>query len=167
MHREELSQLLYAMRLSVASDGEESGSEEDEENDEVDEMSLVSQVPKEEKKKWEEAWEDEEKEGWSRQHSPLLVHPFNSKPPPPLASCTTPLDFFHAMIPLTFFTYITENINAYAEATRGAGKENDNPNEQKRDNEWKPTTVNEVLAFVGCIIAKGGVISASHCAVPS
>ena len=84
MHREELSQLLYAMRLSVASDGEESeeseesGSEEDEENDEVDEMSLVSQVPKEEKKKWEEAWEDEEKEGWSRQHSPLLVHPFVS-----------------------------------------------------------------------------------------
>jgi hypothetical protein len=80
LRRQELSHLLYAMRLSVASDGEESderdesGSEEDEENDEVDELSLLTD--KEERKKWNEAWEDEEKAGWSREHSPLLVNSF-------------------------------------------------------------------------------------------
>jgi hypothetical protein len=118
LRRQELLHLLYAMRLSVASDGEESdesdesGSEEDEENDEVDELSLLTD--KEERKKWNEAWEDEEKAGWNREHSPLLVNSFMDSHPSrhsALASCTTPLNFFHAMIPLTFFHYITDNIN--------------------------------------------------------
>ena len=85
---------------------------------------------------------------------------------PVLNGCTTPLHFFHALLPLTLFDHVTERTNAYAENLHARGKENTPPSlstrSQSADDEegklaWTATTAQEILALVGCVICMGMV----------
>jgi hypothetical protein len=168
----ELAQLLHAMRLSfqhdsddTQSDSSESDESDAEEGEDADEESLAASLSLKEREEYDELLEDEEKAGWSTSHSPITVHPFNAPPAAPiplLNGCTTPLDFLYVLLPLTFFDFMTDHINAYADNRRTADKENVPPARSTRAQiagdeyqPWKPTTTAEVLAFVGCILCMG------------
>jgi hypothetical protein len=177
LHADEAAELLRAMRLSIHP---ESGSETDtdsnddseeksdgEDEDEVDEEALIDSLDGKEREKYDAVVEDEEKRGWTT-YSPITRKPFAvpAMNVPVLNGCSTPLDFFHALLPLTFFDHVTERSNAYAEQRRAFGKENTPPSMSTRsqaaeDEEgtasWTPTTVQEILAFVGCVICMGMV----------
>jgi hypothetical protein len=169
LHADEAAELLRAMRLSIHpesgsdtdtnsdSDGEEKS---DGEVDEVDEEALIDALDEQERKKYGVVVEDEEKRGWTT-YSPITKKPFLVPPMnvPVLNGCTTPLDFFHTLLPLTFFDHVTERTNAYAEQRRAPGKENSPPSlstraqaveEEEGKAPWTPTTVQEITAQAAC-----------------
>ena len=110
------------------SDGDDEAKDESEEDDDVDEEALINTLGEEEREKYDGVVEDEEKRGWGS-YSPITVQPFASPPMavPVLNGCTTPLHFFHALLPLTFFDHVTDRTNIYAMARHGPGKENTPP----------------------------------------
>jgi hypothetical protein len=148
----ELAQLLTAIRFSNRSSqpvsnsdtdsgsdtdgdsaerGEEENDEKDEkEEEEVDEGCLFSSLKLTDKEKTEYAKDKdaEEEAGWKKVSAPIAVHTFNpvdaTLPRPILQGLTTPLDFFHALLPPTFMDDLTERTNAYAEKRQARGKEN-------------------------------------------
>lgn len=179
LHADEAAELLRAMRRSIhpESDSEtDSDTDTDDDieeksdggnGDEVDEEALIDALNKKEREKYVNVVEDEEKRGWTT-YSPITVKPFVAPAMnvPVLNGCSTPLDFFHALLPLTYFDHVTERTNDYAEQRRAPGKENTPPSlstrsqtaeEEEEKGPWSPTTVQEILAFVGCVIAMGMV----------
>ena len=176
LHADEAADLLRAMRMSIHpesgsetdtdSDGDDEAKDESEEDDDVDEEVLINTLGEEEREKYDGVVEDEEKRGWGS-YSPITVQPFASPPMavPVLNGCTTPLHF-HALLPLTFFDHVTDRTNIYAMARHGPGKENTPPSlstraraaeEEEAGAGWTPTSSEEILALVGCVIAMGMV----------
>ena len=169
LHADEMALVLQAMRLSRrqvdGSESDSSDSSDDETESSVvggsltDEAELAASLGEEERKLYYERLEDEEKAGWTMVSSEVKAHAFDPPqhgPYPTLNACTTPLDFFHAILPLTFFDFVVERMNAYAEV-RAQGKENRPPGQPSRDplGAWTDTSVPEVLAFVGCMLCMG------------
>jgi hypothetical protein len=148
---EEAAQLLSALRLSMeappsSSESECSSDEKEDEAEAEDEQGVGGLVDEEEdiadhlygeaRETYDELLENEKKAGWSRVPSPVKAHPFippAAGPRPSLANCSTPLDFFHAILPLTFFDYMVERVNEYAEGRRAPGKENAPPARATRE----------------------------------
>ena len=151
-------------RTLTDSDGDDEAKDESEEDDDVDEEALINTLGEEEREKYDGVVEDEEKRGWGS-YSPITVQPFASPPMavPVLNGCTTPLHFFHALLPLTFFDHVTDRTNIYAMARHGPGKENTPPSlstraraaeEEEAGAGWTPTSSEEILALVGTFTAR-------------
>ncbi len=69
----------------------------------------------------------EEQQGWSTQHTPVVPHEFSpptSSTTQPPSSCSTPLDYFHLIIPLDFIHHIANQMNVFAQQQLDAEKEN-------------------------------------------
>jgi hypothetical protein len=177
LHADEAAILLRAMRLSIHPESgsetdTDSDSDSDEESDDevgdVDEAALINSLDKETREKYDEKAEDEEKAGWTT-YSPITVKPFDASPltVPVLNGCTAPLQFFHALLPLTFFDHVTQRTNTWAEDRYGIGKENTPPSlsdsvpaaaeDEEGKLAWTPTTTEEILALVGCVVCMGMV----------
>jgi hypothetical protein len=178
LHADEIAMVLHAMRLSrQQADGSESdgsdgsdGSDDEAESPPsddglCDESQLVALLTEAERKSYDERREDEEKVGWTTLHSDVVqaraFEPPLQGPHPPLNGCTTPLDFFHAILPLTFWDFVVERMNAYAALREEQQKENRPPAGSTRSrpppqpSTWTDTTVSEVQAFVGCMLCMG------------
>jgi hypothetical protein len=185
VHHDEMAQLLAAIRLSTQhsrgaeseSDGdgeseaeddeEEEEPEEEEEETEADEKRDESGLTEKERLQYAKLQEKEEKFGWSRERSQVDIHPFQPPSSPPLlaseiAECKSPLDFFHIILPPSFFEHIAEQINTYAEQRDTAVKENQpqdlNQPTQHRS-KWHESSTAEVLAFAGCVVFMGIVVT--------
>jgi hypothetical protein len=74
--------------------------------------------------KWKQLVEEEQKQGWSRERTPLQEHHFVPRAPPPPPNCTTPLDFFNQLFPVAFVDAVVERTNSYAVARHLHRKEN-------------------------------------------
>ena len=180
LHAQDMAMVLQAMRHSLQLvDGLESDSSNDSEDDDVDydngqppvaegglcnEAQLVATLSLAEQKDYDERREEEEKTGWTTVHS-NVVHAHAFIPPPQgpypaLNGCSTPLDFFHAILPVDFFTFLVERMNEYTALRRRQQNENRAPAQSTRTQpqplaSWSDTSVREVLAFVGCMICMG------------
>jgi hypothetical protein len=58
--------------------------------------------------KWREMQEVERKQGWSRERTRLHEHRFVPGAPRLLPNCTTPVDFFHQLLPVAFIDAMVE-----------------------------------------------------------
>ena len=123
----------------------------------------------------------EEKEGWRTESSRIQPHPF--RPPSPstlpdntaLQQCRTALEFFHFILPLSFIDDLVEETNRYAEerirlraerravsaSTRRRVAERQHQRTQHQHHAWTPTTRQEFLAFLGCVIYMG-IVNIGH-----
>lgn len=166
---DEMAALLTAIRLSTepADDSTDSDSDagEDESDEKVDEAKLVSSLDEKEREIYNKRRAEEEKDGWTTQHSSITVQSFLPPPAVPrpiLAGCTTPLHFFHALLPPTFIDYLVERTNVYGEGHAAGGQENRPPAASTREQSthhqpWRDTTNTELLAFLGCVLSMGMV----------
>ena len=170
---------LQAMRLSAQhADGSESDSSDDSSGDGdnaaaqppvvqhglSDESQLAALLTVAEREKYDKRLEDEEKAGWTCVHS-AVVQPHAFDPPPQgpwptLCTCTSPLHFFHAILPLSFFDFVVERMNDYAALRQDQKRENRPPAASTRARpepmaSWANTSAREVLAFVGCMLCMG------------
>ena len=125
--------------------------------------------------KWKEMLAEKQTQGWSRARTPLRDHPFVPRAPPPPPNCTTPMDFFHQLLPEAFIDAVVERTNAYAVARRLRRKENTGRTvnaivppvaarqEEEKKTQPPPTDRQELLAFIGCVLCMGS----TSCATPS
>jgi hypothetical protein len=54
-----------------------------------------------------------------------------------------------------FFDHVTERANTYAEDRYARGKENIPSEDEEGKRAWTPTTTQEILALVGCLVCMG------------
>jgi len=145
---------------------EEQNEDEEEEGEAADKKDDSGLTAKERRRyaKWEER---EERFGWSRERADITIHSFHRPSSPPLLTseideCKSPLDFFHVILHPSFFEHIAEQINTYAEQREEAAKENQ-PEDLNRPAQhrkrWQATNSSEVLAFVGCVVFMGIVVT--------
>ena len=134
-----------------------------------------------ERKEYERLKGIEEKEGWRTESSRIQPHPF--RPPSPstlpdntaLQHCRTALEFFHFILPLSFIDDLVEETNRYAEerirlraerravraSTRRRVAERQHQRTQHQHRAWTPTTRQEFLAFLGCVVYMG-IVNIGH-----
>jgi hypothetical protein len=116
--------------------------------------------------KWREMQEVERKQGWSRERTRLHEHRFVPGAPRLLPNCTTPVDFFHQLLPVAFIDAMVERTNTYAVARHLRRKENVGstvavnaveaaPQLDEEKNQPQPTERKEMLAFIGCVLCMG------------
>lgn len=100
---------------------------------------------------------------WMTQHTPVdpLAFLLPRQRPRIPHHCNTSMQFFQLFFDDHFFHSIVNMTNAYAEQQMNADKENDATAvnnaaaASERDKQWRPTTIEEVKAFIGCLIYMG------------
>lgn len=115
--------------------------------------------------KWKGMLAEEQKQGWKRERTRLHEHPFVPGAPRPLPNCTTPLDFFYQLLPVSFIDAVVERTNTYAVARRLRRKENlgmtvnvnapPAPQQEEEKKQPQLTDRKELLAFIGCVLCMG------------
>lgn len=100
---------------------------------------------------------------WTTEHEavePLAFLPPRGPRDPP-RRCTTPLDFFHLLLPESFLESMVDMTNEYAARQRESDKENEAASAAAaaaaapHSSAWEATTLAELNALLGCVIYMG------------
>jgi hypothetical protein len=100
---------------------------------------------------------------WTTEHAavaPLAFLPPRGPRDPP-RRCTTPLDFFHLLLPQSFLESMVDMTNEYAAQQRERDKENEavaaaaSAAVEPHSSAWEATTLAELNALLGCVIYMG------------
>ena len=129
----------------------------------VSELAVVQSLTAAQRAEYAALLAEDEKAGWRLEPSPVARRAFvppQARPRPVLHGCSTPLEFFHALLPVSVFADMAERMNALAASQRGEenagasspGSASPAAEEQKAQPAWTDTSTEELLALIGCFV---------------